>query len=127
MAKKEFRYRGNTLEELKQLSIDQFAELIPSRQRRSIKRGISDNEKKILKEIKAGKNNIKTHLRTMVVFPEMVGATIGIYNGKEFVRVTISEEMVGHYLGEFAYNRKRLQHSAPGIGATKSSAAMSVK
>ena len=57
----------------------------------------------------------------------MVGTTIRVYNGKEFVQVMIEDEMVGHYLGEFALTRKRIQHSAPGIGATRSSASLSVK
>lgn len=127
MAKKEFTYRGKKLEELKALSIKEFAELIPARQRRTLKRGMSESQKKLMKNIQAGKKNIKTHCRTTVILPEMVGATVGVYSGKEFVKVIITEEMIGHYIGEFVYNRKRLQHSAPGIGATKSSAALSVK
>ena len=63
----------------------------------------------------------------MIVLPEMVGILIQIYNGKAFSPVEITHEMIGHYLGEFAMTRRKVEHSAPGIGATKSSAAMSVK
>ena len=48
-----------------------------------------------------------------------------VYNGKEFIPLTITAEMLGHYLGEFVLTRKKVAHSAPGIGATRSSAAQS--
>jgi small subunit ribosomal protein S19 len=127
MAKKEFTYRGKTMDELKKLSINEFAELVPSRLRRSLKRGFTDAQKKLIVDVKAKDNNIKTHCRNMTILPEMVGMTIGIYNGKEFTKIIIQEEMLGHILGEFSLTRKKVSHSAPGIGATRSSAAMSVK
>ncbi|MFH1324998.1 MAG: 30S ribosomal protein S19 [Nanoarchaeota archaeon] len=127
MVKKEFTYKGKTLGELKDLSITDFILLLPSRQRRSIKRGFTDQQKILLKRIRSKKNNIETHCKDMVILPEMIGMTIRIHNGKEFVSTIIQDEMLGHYLGEFAMTRKRVEHSAPGIGATKSSAALSVK
>lgn len=127
MAKKEFTYRGKTLEELNKLSLNEFAELIPARQRRSLKKGLTEQQKILLKRIRANDTNIKTHCRDMIVLPEMVTKTLKIHNGKEFVMVIIQPEMMGHYLGEFTLNRKRVEHSAPGIGATRSSAAMSVR
>ena len=57
----------------------------------------------------------------------MIGLTIHVYTGKEYVPVVVSHEMIGSYLGEFTMTRKKVQHSAPGIGATKSSASVSVK
>jgi small subunit ribosomal protein S19 len=57
----------------------------------------------------------------------MVGVALNIHDGKTFVKIVVQEEMLGHYLGEFTYNRKRVEHSSPGIGATRSSAALSVK
>lgn len=63
----------------------------------------------------------------MIVLPEMVGKLIQVHNGKIFAPVAITDEMIGHYLGEFALTRQKVKHSAPGIGATKSSAAASVK
>lgn len=127
MVKKEFSYRGKTLDELKDLGMNDFAELLPARQRRCIKRGFSDQQKVLLNNIKKGAKGIKTHCRNMIILPVMVGTTLRVYNGKEFVIVNIEDEMLGHYLGEFALTRKRIEHSAPGIGATRSSASLSVK
>ncbi len=127
MAKKEFTYRGKTLDELKTLSLNEIALLMPARQRRSLKRGLTEQQKILLKRIKKNENNIETHCRGMVILPEMVGKTIMVHNGKEFRPVIIIEEMIGHYLGEFVLTRNRVEHSAPGIGATRSSAALSVK
>ncbi|WP_054841382.1 30S ribosomal protein S19 [Thermococcus peptonophilus] len=131
--KKEFRYRGYTLDELLNMSLEEFAKLLPSRQRRSLKRGgLSPEQKKLLRKIrlaKKGKYNkpIRTHSRDMVILPEMVGMTIHVHNGKEFVPVEIKEEMIGHYLGEFAMTRKVVQHGSPGVGATRSSMFVAVK
>ena len=63
----------------------------------------------------------------MIILPEMVDHIIKVYNGKEFVIITILPEMLGHYLGEFSPTRRKVAHHAPGIGATRSSASMSVK
>jgi len=127
MVKKEFKYKGKTVEELKKLSLAEFIDLIPARQKRSLKRGLSDQQKILLNKIKSGKTNIKTHCRNMIILPEMIGATVSIYDGKSFIKIVILEDMISHCLGEFTYNRKRVAHSAPGIGATKSSSALSVK
>jgi small subunit ribosomal protein S19 len=127
MVKKEFRYRGKSLEELKAMTVKEVAELLPARARRSLKRGLSDDHKVVLKKIKKGDANLKTHLRDMIILPEMIGASIKIHNGKEYVTVTVQPEMIGHFLGEFSQTRKGVSHSAPGIGATKSSSNISVK
>ncbi len=127
MAKKEFVFMGKSLEELKNMSLNDIMVMLPARQRRSLKRGFTDQQKKLLKRIRAGKKNIETHCKDMVVLPEMVNTTIRIHNGKEFVPVIIQDEMIGHFLGEFVMTRKKVEHSAPGIGATKSSSALSVK
>lgn len=126
MAKKEFSYRGKTMEELKAMGLKDFMQLLPSRQRRTLKRGLSDNHKRLLEKMRKGRN-IKTHCRNMIILPEMVGKLIKIYNGKEFVTVSIQEQMLGHYLGEFALTRKGVKHSSPGVGATRSSASVSVR
>ena len=124
MAKKIFMYRGKTLEELKTLSMKEIAELFPSRQRRKIKRGLSDNEKAFLTKLEQ-KDNLKTHLREMIVFPKMVGKTVRIHTGKEYVAITLQDEMIGYYLGELALTRKRVAHTGPGVGATRSSSGAS--
>lgn len=118
--KGEYTYRGKTIAELQNLSVEEFAELLPSRERRSIKRGFTDGQKKVLHEFKKGKN-VKTHYRNMIIFPEMIGTTVEIYNGKEFVSVEFQPEMVGHRFGEFAPTRPRVSHGSAGVGATRSS------
>jgi len=64
---------------------------------------------------------VKTHLRDMIIMPEMVGSMVGIYNGQIFNAVEIKGEMIGHYLGEFSLTYKPVHHGRPGIGATHSS------
>ena len=64
---------------------------------------------------------VKTHLRNMLVVPEMIGSVVGVYNGKSFNNVEIKAEMIGHYLGEFSITYTPVKHNRPGIGATHSS------
>lgn len=127
MAKKEFTYRGKTLDQLKAMPTSEVLALLPSRQRRSLKRELSPQMKSVLKKIQQNKKVIETHARDMIVIPSMVGTNIKVYNGKEYIPFLILPEMIGHFLGEFAFTRKRVAHSAPGIGATKSSASVSVR
>ncbi len=124
---KVFMYRGKTLEELQKMSFNELAQLFPSYQRRKIKRGFTEEEKTFLRKLEKKGNNVKTHCRDMLILPNMVGKTIRVHNGKAFVAVTIAPEMIGHTLGEFAPTRHRVQHSAPGVGATRSSQAISVR
>ena len=127
MPKKKFAYKGRSLDELSSMSFEEFLKLLPARQRRSISRGFSNKHKSLIERIRAisrsGKENqvIRTHCRDFVILPEMVGMTMEVYNGQEFQRFDIQPEMIGHYVGEFVQTRKRVQHSAPGVGATKSS------
>ncbi len=124
-----FKYRGYILDELKKMNMDQFIQLLPARARRSLKRGLPPRQKKLLERLrrayrakKRGKDLLtRTHVRDMIIFPEMVGLKIGVYNGKIFQIVEIKPEMIGHYLGEFSLTRRRVQHGSPGIGATRSS------
>jgi small subunit ribosomal protein S19 len=127
MVQKEFTYKGKTEEEIKALSLTQFAELVPSRLRRKIKRGFTEEEKKLLKKVQKHEKNIETHCRDMIILPEMFGMTIKVFNGKEFVPVMVNFNMVGHILGEFSMTRKSTTHSSPGVGATRSSSALSVR
>jgi len=123
MAKK-FRFRGKTFEELQVLDLEEFSKLLNTRQRRSLRRGLTSQQKKLLEKIRKHKGKdvlIRTHVRDMIVIPEMVGVKLGIHNGHEYKMVIINEGMLGHCLGEFALTRGRVQHSSPGIGATKSS------
>lgn len=123
MAKK-FTYRGRTLEELQAMNLEEFSKLLPARQRRNMKRGLTRPEKKLLESIRANRGRdkfIRTQVRDMIVLPEMVGAKLGIHNGKDFKPVVIEDAMIGHYIGEFSQTRGKVKHSAPGIGATRSS------
>ena len=127
MAKKEFSFRGKSIEEVQKLSMEQFMEMVPARQRRTLKRGMSDQAKALLQKIKNNKRKLRTHARSMIVVPQMVDKTIEVYTGKEWRKLTITPHMLGHVLGEFALTRKRVAHSSPGVGATRSSAHVSVK
>jgi small subunit ribosomal protein S19 len=126
---KEFTYRGYTLDQLQGVSMDEFITLLPSRQRRSLHRGFSPEHRILLEKIRKAKEalrqggsaEVKTHLRDMIILPEMVGTTIAVHNGKEFVKVEIKPEMISHYLGEFAITNKPVRHGTPGIGASRSS------
>ena len=123
----EFTYRGHTLEELQDMDLEDVAELLPARQRRSITRGLSVEKQKLLDEAReAGEEEtandpIRTHLRDMPIVPEMVGLTFAVYTGQSFERVNVEPEMLGHYLGEFQLTRTSVEHGQAGIGATRSS------
>jgi len=123
---REFTYRGLSQEELEKLPLDKLLKLFPARIRRSLTRGINDNKRKLIGEIKAAKEGklktpINTHLRDLIILPYMIGTTVNVYSGKEFVPVTITSEMVSHYLGEYVITNKRVSHGAPGVGASRSS------
>ncbi|MCD6404058.1 30S ribosomal protein S19 [Nanoarchaeota archaeon] len=129
---KEFTYRGKTLEELKQMSIKEFAQLLPARQRRSLLRGFTPEQKKLLRKVELalqGKYDkpIRTHERDMIILPSFVGLKFAVHNGKDFVVFEVKPEMIGHYLGEFSPTRKRVQHGAPGVGASRSSKFVPIK
>ncbi|PIN98710.1 MAG: 30S ribosomal protein S19 [Candidatus Diapherotrites archaeon CG10_big_fil_rev_8_21_14_0_10_31_34] len=128
-----FTFKGKTLEELEKMNLDEFSKLVTSRTRRSLKR--NQNKKldyqieKALKVKSSGKEPkpIRTHDRDAIVIPKMVGLSFAIYNGKEFEIREIMQEMLGHYLGEMVLTRKRLLHGKAGIGATKSSTAITAR
>ncbi|SRR3989344_2543169 len=127
---KEFTYKGKSLEELKKMSIQEFAKLLPARQRRSVSRGFTDAQKRLIKKVENAGNKkkmIKTHCRDIIILPSMVGLTIHVHNGKIFHPIMIMPEMIGLYLGEMSLTRTKVQHSAPGIGATRSSTAIATK
>jgi small subunit ribosomal protein S19 len=118
--KEEFLYRGRKVSDLAKLSIEELAALLPARQRRSINRGLVKENKNLLASLKK-KDSVRTHIRNMIVMPDMVGKNLEIYNGKSFEKVEVMPEMIGHFFGEFALTRGRVQHGAAGVGATRSS------
>ena len=121
MADKIFKFRGKTLDELKTMSIKDFAQLVKARKRRSLLRGIDNKSPKILSKVESGKKNLRTHRRDVIVIPSLIGKTIEVYNGQKFIPVNVTAEMLGHYLGEFSQTRRIAQHKGVGVGATKSS------
>jgi len=126
---REFRYRGYTLDDLQAMSMDEFIRLLPSRQRRSLLRGLSQEQRILLESVRRAKEAlrqgqkavVKTHARDMIILPEMVGVTLLVHNGKEFASVEVLPEMIGHFVGEFAITNKPVKHGTPGIGASRSS------
>ncbi len=124
---KELRWHGKSEEEIKTLDLKEFRSLIPAQQRRSLKKGFTDQQQKLLKRIESDDKNIKTHCRNMVILPSMLGKMIKIHNGKEFVPIVFTAEMLGHRFGEFSHTRKMVTHSSAGIGATRSSRAISAR
>ena len=127
MAKK-FLFKGKTTEELQAMNLEEVSKLFDARARRSLSRGFTKQEKKLIEDVRNNDGNlIRTHCRDMIIIPEMIGVRIAIHNGLEFKTVDIITEMVGKRLGEFSITRKRIKHSSPGIGATRSSKAVSLK
>jgi len=129
LRKKEFTFRGKTMEELKKLDTREFAKYLKSRQRRAVLRQFDAIDSFLVRcDQKQRKGKlIRTHLRSLVVVPKMVDLIIHVYNGKIYVKINIIPEMLGHRLGEFSVTRTKVQHGAAGIGATRSSSALSVK
>ena len=123
---RQFNYHGLSQKELEGLSLEKLLKLFPARARRSLIRGINDGKRKLIEEIKATKagnlkTTINTHIRDLIGMPFMIGVTINVFSGKEFVPVTITTEMIGHYVGEYVITNKRVSHGAPGVGASRSS------
>ncbi|EGD80562.1 ribosomal protein S15 [Salpingoeca rosetta] len=127
---RKFTFRGIEVEQLLDLSHDQLLDLLNCRARRKLKRGLKRKPLSLLKKLRKVKKEtpegekpapVKTHLRNMIILPEMIGSIVGVYNGKTFNQVEIRTDMVGHYLGEFSISYKPVRHGRPGIGATNSS------
>ena len=126
--KKEFTYRGMTLDKLQELNFKEFMDIIPSRQRRSFRRGLSKEQAKLITDSNNKPDKVlRTHRREMIIIPQFVGRTFAVHNGKEFVNLEIMPEMIGLYFGELAPTRTSPTHTGPGVGATKSSKFMPLK
>jgi len=117
-------YRGIEVHKLLDLSMPEMLKLYPARVRRKYKKGSVKH--RLLKRLRKAKKEaaegekpdvVKTHLRNMVITPEMVASIVGVYNGKGFVQVEIKPDMIGHYLGEFSITYTPVKHGRPGVGA----------
>ncbi|CDR98730.1 hypothetical protein [Sporisorium scitamineum] len=124
---RKFTYRGIELDALLDMSNEDFMQLVHARARRKFQRGLKRKPMGLIKRLRKAKAEappnekpatVKTHLRDMIVVPEMIGSMIGIYTGRFFVNTEIKPEMVGHYLGEFAMTYIPTRHGAKGKGAT---------
>lgn len=104
---------------------------VNARARRRMRRGLlKRKENALIKKLIAAKSvcgpldrpePIKTHLRNMIIVPDMIGAQVAVYNGKVFNIVMVTADMVGMYLGEFSITYRPVRHGRPGIGSTNSS------
>lgn len=127
---RKFSYRGVDLDRLLDMNMEDLMDLFHSRARRRFQRGLKRKPLALIKKLRKAKKDapegekpapVRTHLRNMIIVPEMIGSVVGVYNGKSFNQVEIKPEMVGHYLGEFSISYKPVKHGRPGIGATHSS------
>ncbi|XP_078178776.1 small ribosomal subunit protein uS19-like isoform X1 [Carex rostrata] len=127
---RKYSYRGVDLDQLLDMSTDELVKLFPARARRRFQRGLKRKPMALIKKLRKAKKDapagekpegVRTHLRNMIIVPEMIGSIIGVYNGKTFNQVEIKPEMIGHYLAEFSISYKPVKHGRPGIGATHSS------
>jgi len=124
-----FLYKGYDLKALTEMSMEDLIKIFPARARRSLKRGLKPDQAPLIEKIRKLKRDsktsqppkLRTHSRDLIILPEMVGLTINVHNGKEFVPIEVKPEMIGHYLGEYAITTKKVVHGEPGIRATRSS------
>jgi len=127
--KREFSYRGKTLEELQAMSLETLSKVLTARARRSIRRGFNTETTQFYERLGSTPTEkvVRTHCRDALVLPAHVGRRVSIYTGKEFKEIEVRPEMIGHYFGEFALTRRFEKHSGPGVGATRSSKFMPLK
>jgi small subunit ribosomal protein S15e len=127
---RKFSYRGLELKTLIDLSIQNLVKILPARARRKLSRGLQQKPITLIRKLRRAKKKIspqekperiKTHLRNMIIVPEMVGSQIDVYNGKIFSNFEVKPQMIGHYLGEFSITYKPVKHGRPGVGASGSS------
>merc|ERR1712037_116790 len=125
---RKFTFRGIDLEQL--LNMNKLVDLFCARPRRKFQRGLKRKAHALIKKLNKAKKEapagekpeaVRTHLRNMIIVPEMIGSVVGVYNGKSFNQVEIKPEMIGHYLGEFSITYKPVKHGRPGIGSSTSS------
>ncbi|SVA55827.1 uncharacterized protein METZ01_LOCUS108681 [marine metagenome] len=117
-----------TIDKLQELSFEDFIKIVPSRQRRSFKRGLSKEQAKLINDSNSKPDKVmRTHRREMIIIPQFVGRTFSVHNGRAFVNLEIMPEMIGLYFGELAPTRTSPTHTGPGVGATKSSKFMPLK
>ncbi|CAO1638585.1 unnamed protein product [Sympodiomycopsis kandeliae] len=127
---RKYSYRGHELDKLLDMSNEEFMQIVHARVRRRFQRGLNRKPMGLIKKLRKAKAEappnekpapVKTHLRDMIVVPEMIGSVISIYNGKVFNTIEVKPEMTGHYLAEFSMSYIPTRHGKPGLGSTNSS------
>ena len=125
---RKFSYRGVDLDQLLDLKTDALVDLFRARIRRRFKRGLTRKPMKLVKKLRKAKKEatggekpetVRTHLRNMVIVPEMIGSVVGVYNGKVFNTVEIKPEMVGTHLGEYSITYRPVSHGRSGLAGGK--------
>lgn len=123
---KKFSFRGFNVEALLKMSNFDLAKLFNARVRRRFYRGLKKKSLILIKKLRKAKKEasdenkkkpevVKTHLRNMIIVPEMIGSVVGVHNGKKFNEIVIKPEMIGHYLAEFSITCKKVNHYRPRI------------
>lgn len=147
---KKFTFRGLEVEKLMDLSQEELLQIVNARARRRMQRGLKRKPMALIKKLRKAKNAagpldkpapVKTHLRNMIIVPEMIGSQVAVYNGKVFNLVLVTADMIGQYLGEFSISYRfvkivlflvfqsklyillirPVRHGRPGLGSTNSS------
>jgi small subunit ribosomal protein S15e len=127
---RKFTFRGVDLDQLLDMNNEDLMKILHCRARRRLSRGLKRKPMALIKRLRKAKKEtvdlekpqaIKTHLRDMIIVPEMVGSVVGVHQGKTYNSIEIKPEMIGYYLGEFSITYKPVKHGRPGIGATHSS------
>src|SRR5437867_12591734 len=100
---RQFTYRGHNLEEVKQMSMVEFMKLLPSRQRRSLLKGLTNDQRTVLEHIRQSRREngngggkgapVKTDARDMIIIRELLVLTLHLHCGKEFVAIELNPEM----------------------------------
>merc|ERR1719235_57226 len=120
---RKYSYRGIDLEKLVDMQNEDLMNLFCARQRRKFSRGIKRQPITLLKKLRKSKKAcaygekptpVKTHMRNMVIVPEMIGSVVGCYNGKNFINIEIKPEMIGHSLAEFSISYHPVMHGGGG-------------
>eukprot|EP00163_Fabomonas_tropica_P000717 TRINITY_DN104_c0_g1_i2.p2 TRINITY_DN104_c0_g1~~TRINITY_DN104_c0_g1_i2.p2 ORF type:complete len:110 (-),score=36.98 TRINITY_DN104_c0_g1_i2:137-466(-) len=101
--------------------------MVHARARRRFARGLNRKPAALMKKLRKAKKEcpqfekpqtIRTHLRNMIIVPEMIGSVVGVYNGRSFTTVEIKPEMTGHYLAEFSITYKPTSHGRAGMSGS---------
>ena len=133
---KKYSYRGNDLNKLIAMNMDEMSQQLRSRQRRKLRRKMGTKYARFINKLLDTKKHtaqgekpaaVKTHLRDCIVLPSMVQSVINSHKGNGYSNIEVKPEMIGYYLGEYAMTYKRVTHGKPGVGATHSSKFVPIK